>query len=233
MHEEGQLAVGQAILAAPIGIGKRQGAFNRCQAVPRRRQRIDQPVPGGVLVVIEVANGTRALRSGIQRVDEHVGDGGRPRDFDAGAFQVLRHRRHLPIAGVDVRNRGMGGEDAVLQGAAQYLGAARAQRLDARRKFLMQVHQIIEKGIAKEFGRPCYRSKCHSRCRSCLCHAKNLPAPGVFSWYRCGIAMNRVHIADGAGRRAKARTRPSLRSPQCRNWQLTYHARLAAVKGRQ
>ena len=170
VHEKRQFALGQPILAAPLGIGKRQRAFNRRQAVASRRQRIDQPVSGGVLVVVQVAGGARAFRSGIQGVDEHVRNGGRPGDFDTGAFQIFRHRRHLPIAGIDVGYGGVGRQDAVLQGTAQHLGTACTQRCDARRKCLMQVHQIIEKGIAKEFSRPRCRSERHPLCSPCLCH---------------------------------------------------------------
>ena len=176
VHEERQVAFGQAILAAAAGVGKGQRAFHRRQAVPCCGQGIDQPVAGGVFVIVQVAGGTRALGPRVQRVDEHVGDGGGPRDFDAGAFQLLGDRRHLPIAGVGVRHRGMGGQHAVFQSAAQHLGAAGAQRLDARRKCLVHVYQIIEKGIAENLRRSRHRSECHALCRPCLCHVKGLPA---------------------------------------------------------
>ena len=96
MHEEGQLAGGDPVLASALAVAEGQLAVHRGEPVVGGAHGVDQPMPGGVLVVVEVALRPLAFRPGIQGIDEHAGDRARTRDLDARLAQVGRHRRHLP-----------------------------------------------------------------------------------------------------------------------------------------
>ena len=115
VHEEGDLAVLDGVVASGRPVGELQGALDRREPVPRRRQGVDEPVAPGVLVVVQVALGARPVGTGVEGVDEHVRYRCRAGDLYAGASQVLGKRRRLPVEGRRVRRRQMAGQDAVLQ----------------------------------------------------------------------------------------------------------------------
>src|SRR5207244_1088222 len=74
MHEERQLARRDLVFALALGVVEIELATHRGQPVDGGAHGVDESVAARVLVVVEVALGALALRTGVERVDEHGGD---------------------------------------------------------------------------------------------------------------------------------------------------------------
>ena len=98
----------------------------------------------GVFVVVKVADGALALRAGVERVDEHVGDRGGAGDLDAGASEVLRDGRDAPFCCVDLRDGRVRGQYAVFQGAAEDIGPLGPQVVDTTHEFVVRRDEVLQ-----------------------------------------------------------------------------------------
>ncbi len=99
MHEERQLARRDLVFALALGVVEIELATHRGQPVDGGAHGVDESVAARVLVVVEVALGALALRTGVERVDEHRGDRAWSGDLDARLLELVGNGRHLPVAG--------------------------------------------------------------------------------------------------------------------------------------
>jgi hypothetical protein len=103
VHEEGQLAGRDPVLPVAGGVAKVQLALHGRHPVVGGRHGIHQPVAARILVVVEIALRALTFRPGVQRVDEHRGNGARTGDLDAGFEEVRRDGRDPPVTGGGTR----------------------------------------------------------------------------------------------------------------------------------
>ena len=165
VHEERQLAVLDRVVPSPRFVAVLQGPLNRSKPIAGSRHGVDQSMARRVFVVVEVADGALALRAGIQRVDEHVGDGGRAGDLDAGTSQVLRHGRYAPVGSVNLRDGRVRRHDAVFKGAAQHLGALGPQVVYTNHELVVRRDEVFQELSSEYLIRPFDVRVCNSLAR--------------------------------------------------------------------
>ena len=73
VHEEGDLAVLDCVVASRRPVGELECTLDRSEPVPRRCHGVDEPMACRVLVVVQVALRPRAVGPGVEGVDEHAG----------------------------------------------------------------------------------------------------------------------------------------------------------------
>jgi hypothetical protein len=97
VHEEGQRAILNSVASTPRFIVVRESAFNGMESVEGRLDSVYQPVSCRVLIVVKVAFSAGAIGTGVEGVDEHVGDGNGAGDLDAWLPKLCWHCWHLPV----------------------------------------------------------------------------------------------------------------------------------------
>ena len=141
VHEEGDVALADAVLAVAGGVGVREGALHGVSPVDGGLQRVLQPVASRVLVVVQVALGAGAVGAGVQGIDEHGGHVDGPGDLDARQPQLLRNGGHLPVA-VRLAGRQRGEGTAATQRAVEHRRPCRSQRVDARAMGVVEGEEV-------------------------------------------------------------------------------------------
>ena len=162
VHEKGNLTLRQLVLFVLPRIVVGQRPVNRSLSVPGGLDRILETMSGGILVIIQISLGAGAVRTRIQRVDEHTRDGSRPRYLDPWKLEIFRYFWCLPGAGVGLAGRQVGRHVPVLQGLLQDSGAFLPQFLNARTELVMKVEKILYKLRRKELRCPWNWFKLHS-----------------------------------------------------------------------
>ena len=141
VHEEGDVALADAVLAVAGGVGVGEGALDGVAAVDGGLHVSCSRWPGRVLVVVKVALGAGAVGAGVERVDEHGRHVDGPGDLDARQPQLLRHGWRLPVA-VRLAGGQRGEGTAAAQRAVEQLRSRRSQRVDARAMGVVEGQEV-------------------------------------------------------------------------------------------
>ena len=149
VHEEGELAGLDLVLALAPLVEVLQGALDGGEPVAGGGDGVDEAVAGGVLVVVQVALGADASGTGVEGVDEHVGDGDGAGDLDAGPPQVLGDGRDLPVAGVGLGLWQVGRKLALGQGPVEHVDALPPQVMNGGGEPVVEGHQVLDEVVCE------------------------------------------------------------------------------------
>ncbi len=129
----------------------------------RGPHRVDEAVAGGIFVVVQVSFGALPFGPGVEGIDEHAGDRAWARDFDAGFFQIIGHRRNPPVAGVDLTGGRRAWRDPPCKGPRQHLPPPGSELVCPGCQLVVQAYQILREDVGEELRGPFHGGEAHAR----------------------------------------------------------------------